>query len=131
MRVPAQAKTVHFDDHGHDVSDGSTTAGAPRVPSSATRSSVSEPEPTEDRSSAGTHVEQGDDHGGGSANSTPARDETSSAEPTEDVPSSDDHGTDAPEPTASTTPDDHGSGGGHGGSSAPTSSEDGSSHGGR
>ena len=116
VRVPSQAHVVHFDDHGHALSDDPTSASSTRVPSSARTSSASEPEPSDDRSARSTEAEPGDDHS--SASTEPG--EHSSGTEAEHSSSSttvDDHGTDAPTQASSTTVDDHGShgGGSHGG----------------
>ena len=116
VRVPSQAHVVHFDDHGHALSDDPTSASSTRVPSSARTSSASEPEPSDDRSARSTEAEPGDDH---SSASTEPGEHSSSTEAEHGSSSTtvDDHGTDIPTQASSTPADDHGShgGGSHGG----------------
>jgi len=116
VRVPSQAHVVHFDDHGHALSDDPTSASSTRVPSSARTSSASEPEPSDDRSARSTEAEPGDDHS--SASTEPGEHSSSTeAEHSSSSTTVDDHGTDAPTQATSTPADDHGShgGGSHGG----------------
>jgi hypothetical protein len=127
VRVPSQAKLVHFDDHGHPVSVDPTTSSPSRVPSSATGSSESEPEPTDDHGAASAHVEPGDDHGGARASTEPGDDNSAAGEHSSVTSEpGDDNGTDTP--TSGTGPaEDTGSHGGHSGSTG----SDGGSHSGR